>query len=198
MPKIFHSLNNKVLIELLNKGAVGVLLTDTLYGLVCAASEPLTVKRLYGLKRREKKPGTIVAENIDQLVELGFRARYLKAIERYWPGAVSVVIPCRGLVYLHQGVGSVPVRISNDQAFNRLLSGTGPLLTTSANIPGQPPATTADEAQAYFGDEVDFYVDSGDASSRRPSTVIRVVDDTVEVLREGAVKIDGETGEILL
>lgn len=73
---------------------------------------------------------------------------------------------------------------------------TGPLLTNSANSPGKTPATTIAEAKNYFGDEVSFYVD-GDTLSTTPSTLIRVVDDAVEVLREGSVKIDEETGKIL-
>ena len=176
-------------VELLNQGQVGILPTDTLYGLVCRAADEQAVKRLYGLKQRDKKPGTIIAASIDPLVALGFKARYLKAVEDYWPGAISIVIPCVDLAYLHQGVGSVAVRISADQTLNELIDRVGPLLTTSANLPGQPVAKTLQEAKAYFGDDVDFYVDGGDLSERQPSTIIRIIDDEVTVLRQGAVKI---------
>ena len=57
-------------------------------------------------------------------------------------------------------------------------------------------ATTISEATSYFGDGVDFYVDSGDAHERPSSTIIRVVDDAVEVLREGSVRVHEATGEI--
>jgi tRNA A37 threonylcarbamoyladenosine synthetase subunit TsaC/SUA5/YrdC len=70
------------------------------------------------------------------------------------------------------------------------------LQTTSANLPDEPPATTYAEALAYFGEMVDFYVDAGTMANFPPSTIIRVVDDAVEVLREGAVKID-ENGQVV-
>jgi tRNA A37 threonylcarbamoyladenosine synthetase subunit TsaC/SUA5/YrdC len=79
--------------------------------------------------------------------------------------------------------------------FRDFVSKTGALLTSSANAPGEPTATNLAEAQAYFGDQVDFYVDSGQAAVPVPSTVIRIVDDAVEVLRQGAVIIN-ENGSI--
>ena len=176
---------------------VGVMPTDTVYGIVARASDRDAVTRLYWLKHREHKPGTLIAASIDQLVELGFKRRYLQAVERFWPGAVSVVVPCPELEYLHQGVQSLAVRIPTGESLRKLLEQTGPLLTSSANQPGEPPANTVAEAQKYFGNAVDFYEDGGDLSGKESSTVIRMVDDAVEVLREGAVKIDQVTGERL-
>ena len=176
--------------ELSKPGTVGVLPTDTVYGLVARAADEAAVKRLYDLKSREGKPGTIIAASIDQLVELGLKARYLKVVEQFWPGAVSVVIPCGPeLVYLHDGKYSLAVRIPADEPLLNMLSMTGPLLTSSANHPGKLVADTVQEARAYFGDKVDFYIDGGDLSGHPPSTVIRIVDDAIEVLREGAVKV---------
>lgn len=183
--------------HLLQPGAVGVIPTDTVYGIVARAADRDAVTRLYWLKHREHKPGTLIAASIDQLVELGFKRRYLQAVERFWPGAVSVVIPCPELEYLHQGVQSLAVRIPADEQLQHLLDRTGPLLTSSANQPGEPPANTVVDARKYFGDAVDFYEDGGNLSGKQPPTLIRMVDDAVEILRAGAVKIDEETGEII-
>lgn len=178
-------------------GAIGVIPTDTVYGVVARAGDRDAVRRLYELKRREHKPGTLIAAGIEQLETLGLKRRYLTAVERYWPGPISVVIPCGPeFEYLHQGVGSLAVRIPADAALHDFLEQVGPLLTSSANQPGEPPATTAAEAEAYFHDGVDFYVDGGNRSGSQPSTVIRIVDDAIEVLRQGAVLIDERTGEI--
>lgn len=179
------------IVQLLLDGAVGVLPSDTQYGLMCRAADHKAVERLYALKKRENNPGTIVAATIEQLVTLGMKARYLKAVEQFWPNAVSVVLPCGPeLDYLHRGKLSLAVRIPNFPELCALLNQTGPLLTTSANHPAEIPAGTIEEAQGYFGDDVDFYVDGGDRSGRQPSTIIRIVDDAIEVLRQGAVKID--------
>lgn len=180
--------------KLMRTAAVGVLPTDTVYGLVARASDQAAVARLYKLKSRQNKPGTLIASSIDQLVELGIKYRYLKAVEQFFYKTVSVIIPCGPeLAYLHLGVSSLAVRIPNLQGpslkMKKLLHNTGPLLTTSANLPGRPPATTIANAKKYFDDRVDFYVDGGDLSGRKPSTIIRIIDDAVEVLRQGAVKI---------
>lgn len=177
--------------DLQQPNAIGVIPTDTVYGVVARAADQQAVQRLYQLKHREGKPGTIIAASMEQLEELGLKHRYLKAVEQYWPGALSVVIPCGpDLQYLHQGKFSLAVRIPADKQLQELLQETGPLLTSSANHPGEPFSTTVDQAKKYFGHDVDFYIDGGDLSANHPSTIIRIVDDAVEVLRQGAVHID--------
>lgn len=197
MSIILDSVDEPRLKEILLDGGVVVLPTYTLYGLVCSAANESSVKRLYSLKKRDHKPGTVIASSTEQLIDLGLKARYLKPVEQYWPGPISIIIPCSfSLPYLHLGVGSLAVRIVADNKLKKLLGATGPLLTSSANLTGQPEAATVADAQKYFGDKVDAYVDGGDRSHAKPSTVIRIVDDMVEVLREGAVKIN-DKGEII-
>lgn len=186
--KHFQLLSDDGLLRLLQNGAVGVAPTDTIYGLIAVAASEKAVARLYALKHRENKPGTVVAANIQQLVELGLKRRYLTAVERFWPGAVGVEINHQ-LAYLSQDTGRQAFRVTAYKPLRRLLEKTGPLLTTSANQPGEMAANTITEAQKYFGNQVDFYVDGGNLSGRTPSTLIRIVDDYVEVLRQGAVII---------
>jgi L-threonylcarbamoyladenylate synthase len=193
--QLFKTLSDPALATLLKSGKVGVIPTDTVYGLVCRAADEAAVDRLYELKHREHKPGTIIAADVQQLVDLGIKARYLKAVEQFWPGAVSVEIP-HHLDYLSQSTGRQAMRIPADEPLRALLQATGPLQTTSANAPAEPVAQTVEEAVGYFGETVDFYVDGGDLSNRPPSTIIRVVDDAIEIIRRGAVNID-ETGRII-
>ena len=177
-------------------GEIAIIPTDTVYGVVARAADPKAVAHLYRLKSRETKPGTLVAASVDQLVTLGVERRYLTGVERFWPGAVSVIIPCgQELGYLHQGINSLAIRIPDDPWLLELLAQTGPLLTSSANQPGEPPATTIAEALAYFGDQVDWYQDGG-IVNREPSTVIKIVDNTIEVVRPGAVKFDESTNTV--
>ncbi len=188
---VFNALTDPELAGLLQQGAVGVLPTDTLYGVVCRAADRASARRLQAVKQRDGKPGTIIAASVEQLVELGLKRRYLTAVKQYWPGAVSVIIPCGPeLDYLHLGAGGVAVRIPDHEGLRELLAATGPLLTSSANLTGRQPAATVSEAQNYFGDAVDFYVDGGDLSGSLPSTVIRIVDDAVEVVRQGSVRVE--------
>ncbi len=186
----FYPLSMTHAIELLMDGAVGVLPTDTVYGIVARAEDKQAVARLYRMKHREGKPGTIVAANTKQLEVLGVDPYVLKRVSHLWPGAISVVLPDRPqLAYLDQGKASLAVRVTADEELAGLLEKTGPLLTTSVNMPGAPPAQTVTEAEAYFADAVDFYVDGGNLADREPSTVVRLKDGELEVLRQGAVSI---------
>ncbi len=184
--------------KLSQPGAIGVIPTDTVYGVVARASDQEAVARLYRLKKRENKPGTIIAASIEQVEDLGLKRRYLTSVQQYWPGPVSVIIPCAdpALSYLHQGAMGLAVRLPSDKNIRKLLEKTGPLLTTSANHSGQPTASTIEQAKEAFGDEVDFYADGGDLSNNKPSTIIRVVDDAIEVIRQGAVTIDENIEEL--
>lgn len=178
-------------IDSLMRGGVGVMPTDTVYGLVARASDEQAVAKLYATKKRERKPGTVIAANVQQLVDLGIKKRYLSAVEQWWPNPLSVIIPTgEALAHLHQGLDSLAVRIPNDPTIQKILLQTGPLLTTSANLPDKPHAKDIEEAFAYFNGLVDFYVHGEVPADRQPSTIIRIVDDAIEILREGAVKID--------
>ena len=172
------------------KGGVGVLPTDTVYGIVARAEDSAAVTHLYALKDRHQKPGTVVAANTTQLENLGVDTNYLKRVEKWWPGPLSVVVPMTTNTYLHQGIGSIAVRVVADNELRKMLEETGPLLTSSANHPGKPGSVTVEEAQSYFHSAVDFYVDGGDLSDRAASTIVRINEGGgVEVLRQGAIRL---------
>lgn len=171
----------------ITEGSVGIFPVDTVYGIIAAANQPKAVSRFYGLKQRTDKPGTLIAGNTDQLISLGLNPEDIKRAARYWPNPVSVVLPTPpSLDYLSLGKQTLAVRIPTDKELRKTLSITGPIITTSANRPGEPTVTQIDQAVEIFGDQVDFYVDGGDYTDRKPSTVIVLSDSSVTVLRDGA------------
>lgn len=174
--------------ELLADGKVGVMPTDTVYGLVARASNESAVTRMYALKNREQKPGTLIAGHIDQLLALGVSADDIAKVAQYWPNSLSAVLPL-SVGYLTQGVGTLAMRVTAHPKICQILDQTGPLITSSANQPGEPHATTVSEAFAYFGDDIDFYVDGGTITDSQPSTIVRPTSEGLEVLRQGAVSL---------
>lgn len=178
-------------IKRLNSGGVGVMPTDTVYGLVARASDPQAVARMYALKERDHKPGTVIAASTDQLIKLGVPATHIEKVKKWWPNPLSVETPLGdNLRYLHQDTGRQGFRVVKDESVRSILEKTGPLVTSSANHPGKPGSVTVSEAIDYFDDRVDFYLDGGDLSGRAPSTLIKITDDNkIEVIREGAFKI---------
>lgn len=184
----------KKAVQILHRSGVGIMPTDTIYGLVAKASDKKAVERLYKLKYRENKTGTIIAANIDQLIELGVSEEYIKKIENLWPGPLSVILPYdTDLPYLAKGNDYPAVRVTAIKDLKQILLQTGPLLTTSANQPGEPGSTTIKMAQQYFGNKVDFYVDGGDLSDRLPSTIVSIdATGKVKIVRQGAYDFDDQ------
>lgn len=188
---ILNAVMNELPNLILEPGTIAVVPTDTVYGVVARALDHEGVKNLYKLKDRENKPGTIIAASVDQLVGLGISLDEINKVSKFWPGPVSIILSVgNDMTWLSQGKNSLAVRIPSDNALLGLLQKTGPLITSSANQPGEPPANTIDEAKAYFGDQVDIYVDGGDLSERQASTIIKLTNDKIEVIRPGAIDID--------
>ncbi|MDO8335374.1 MAG: L-threonylcarbamoyladenylate synthase [Candidatus Saccharibacteria bacterium] len=172
------------IIETLQNDGVGVLATDTVYGVVGRLLSSTAIERMYQVKHRnpQKPVGTVLIASTDQLDGIVDK-KLLNRAEKYWPGPVSIVLPVSGLDYAHKGLGSLPFRIPDDERLISLLEQTGPLATSSANIESQPPATTIEQAKQYFVDAVDFYEDGGDSSDKTPSKIIKITDDGVQEIR---------------
>jgi tRNA threonylcarbamoyl adenosine modification protein (Sua5/YciO/YrdC/YwlC family) len=193
MARHFTSLSDPELVALINDGSIGVIPTDTVYGLVGKVGSQKAIERMYAVKSRARQPGTTIAASLDQLENLGFPAAQLERAKQYWPNALSVEMSAiRIPYYLSTGQPVMAARIPDSLTLTDLLHTTGPLMTTSANAPKQPTSTSIQMAVDYFGDEVDFYVDGGDLSGRPPSTIVGFDSDGKIILyRQGAVKIEG-------
>ena len=179
--------------DILKRGGVGVLPTDTLYGIVGSALSKKAVLRIYKLRRRNpKKPMIILAGSLGQLKIFGIKIdrKTGKILRKLWPGKVSIVFSC-GLgrwLYLHRGSNSLAFRLPRNKALANFLKKTGPLVAPTANFEGEPPARNIKEAKRYFGNRIDFYLDSGPVESG-PSTLVKIEKEKIVVLRPGSVKI---------
>lgn len=177
----------------LKNGGIGVLPTDTIYGLVGSALFKKTVERIYCLRgRNSKKPMIIIIGSVNDLNLFGVKTDSVekKILNKLWPGKISVILPClhKKFRYLHRGIKTLAFRLPENTGLTELLKKTGPLVAPSANLEGFPPAKTISMAKKYFKDKADFYVDAGRMESL-PSTVVSVKNNSVIVVREGAVKI---------
>lgn len=183
----------KEIISIVKGGGVGVLATDTLYGVVGSALSKKAVERIYRLRKRDpKKPLIILIGSIRDLARFGVKvdARTKKLLNEVWPGKVSVVLPCllKKFSYLHRGTKTLAFRVPKIVSLRRLLQKTGPLAAPSANIEGMPPAITIAEAKKYFGEESDFYISAGRRASA-PSTLIAIEGGRIVIKRHGAATL---------
>lgn len=162
---------------------VGILPTDTLYGLVGTALSVAVVERMYDLKQRNPKSPFIVLISSTEDLHL-FDIENTELTTKYWPGPVSILLPTVGkkFSYIHRGTEEIAFRIPDKPELLELLKKTGPLVAPSANPEAQPPAHTIEEAQAYFDKGVDFYIDGG-ILDNPPSRLIRIANGQEIVLR---------------
>lgn len=191
-----HTISEKEIAAILKNGGIGVLPTDTLYGLVGSALSKKAVERIYrARKRNPKKPLIILIRSFRDLAAFGITldAGKKKTLNVVWPGKVSVMLPCprKRFAYLHRGTHVLAFRMPRDSVLMRLLKKTGPLVAPSANVEGMPPAQTAAAARKYFGGTIDFYIGGGRRAGK-PSTLISLNKDGSFVIhRQGAVTIKG-------
>lgn len=167
-------------------GEVGVLPTDTLYGIVGSALKPQTVERIYALRRRElTKPMIVLVGGWPDFekfqIQIDDRTKNL--FNKFWPGPVSVVVPVSapGLEYLHRGTHSIAFRMPAKPALRELLREVGPVVAPSANTAGDAPALSVAEAFKYFGEAV-FYLDEGHLKNP-PSALVDGRTDPPTILR---------------
>jgi len=179
--------------DALRSGSVVALPTDTVYGLAVDPTVPGATARLFAVKSRPEEVdlpvlvGTL--EQFEALVAPGAAAAAARRLARVlWPGALTIVVPRRpGLDWALGAHGdTVGVRCPGHAVVRRLCAEVGPLATTSANLHGAPPCTTAGAVARLFGDRVAAVVDGGECD-RPPSTVVDVVDGTPRCLRQGGV-----------
>jgi L-threonylcarbamoyladenylate synthase len=165
--------------ELILAGEVVAFPTDTVYGL---AALPEAAERIYAAKRRPAEKQLIAMApapaELERLVVADSRARAL--MRRWWPGPLTLVLPTRS--------GDPPtlgVRIPDHPVALALLAAVGrPVLTTSANLSGEPPAMTAAEVTL---EGVAAVLDGGRAPGGQPSTVLDLTAQEPRVLRPGPV-----------
>ena len=176
--------------EILNRGGVAVIPTDTVYGLAAHPGFPAAVERLYTIKQRAaKKPIALLAADADAIrrfgCELPAAADALAAA--HWPGALTLVLPRR------DGAGAEGFRVPAHEWTRRLLAACGGVLrVTSANMSGRRPATDAGAALGEVGLSADLVIDGGVSSGGVASTVVAFEDGRAKVLRAGPIAIATE------
>ena len=174
---------------LLKEGAIGVIPTDTIYGICTSAFWQKSVEKIYRLKRRNpQKPCLILISNFSDLKKFGVRLspEQKKILNEIWPGKISAILPCfsQKFSYLHRGTKTLAFRLPKQKLILNILEISGPLLAPSCNWEGEEPAKNIREARRYFKEKV-FYLDRGNLTSR-PSTIIDLTRKKMTIVRKGA------------
>jgi len=168
--------------EVLRKGGLVVAPTDTIYGVLADATSAQAVERLYRIRRPSRKPFIVLIPDLAWVGKLGLLAgcRELRLLN---VPALTLRLPKTATSHHHLGAGSLAVRYPRRGFVLRLLKRFNrPVVAPSANREGCPPARSVEEAIAYFGEEVDLYVDGGRCAGKASA----VVDSRGKVYRAGS------------
>jgi L-threonylcarbamoyladenylate synthase len=156
--------------QALARGALAVIPTDTVYGVAADAFDPAAVQRLLDAKGRGRQspppvlvPGIPTLDALAEVVPSAVR----DLVGAFWPGGLTVILEARSSLAWDLGEtrGTVALRMPDQRVALELLSESGPLAVSSANLTGRPAAMTAAEAERMLGDRVEVYLDDGPAGA---------------------------------
>jgi L-threonylcarbamoyladenylate synthase len=184
----------------LGRKELAVLPTDTVYGLAADAFSHEGVRKLLEAKGRDKQsPPPVLIGNTAALEGLAQDVPQLahKLAETFWPGALTMILKAQpSLTWdLGETKGTVALRMPDHKIALALLQETGPLAVSSANLTGEPAATTCQQAEKYLGSKVKIYLDGGASPKGEASTIVDMTDlvDTLsedgEIVTTGKAKI---------
>jgi tRNA threonylcarbamoyl adenosine modification protein (Sua5/YciO/YrdC/YwlC family) len=178
--------------DAVKSGRLIVLPTDTVYGIAADAFDNGAVANLLAAKGRgrDMPVGVLVGSwhTISGLVYSVPDAAH-ELIRAFWPGALSLVVQQAPSLQwdLGDARGTVMLRMPLQPVALDVLRAVGPMAVSSANVSGQPPATTAAEAQHQLGDRVDVYLDGGTSEQQAASTILDLTGEVPTILRTGPI-----------
>jgi len=178
-----------------------VIPTDTVYGLAADAFSPAAVEALLAAKgRTAQSPPPVLIGNQAGLAALATDLHPVATdlAETFWPGALTMIFKAQPSLAWNLGEtrGTVALRMPDHNIALALLAETGPLAVSSANLTGQPAATTASAARDYLGKSVEVYLDAGPSPKGEASTILDLsgLSDSgeakIRVVRLGALSLD--------
>lgn len=193
--------NKKILSEneatdLLEDGGIVIFPTDTAFGIGCRIDREASVERLFRIRERPRnKPVPVLCSNIEMAKKYAeeLNEEVISLMERYWPGALTIVVKAkRGMLLdlVTGSTGTVGLRIPNEKMLQRIIEKVNtPLIGTSANFHGQPTPYTLDGVSEDLINLTDGIIE-GETKIKRESTVVDCTGKKWNILRQGAIKLD--------
>lgn len=193
-------MNVKKIVKIIKNGGVIISPTDTIYGLICDATNKKAVEKIFKIKKRPRiKPLPIFIKDIKMAKKLAYidepasakgfgEARQEKILKKYWPGEFTFVLnKKKGVKVYGVNKNTIALRLPKYRFLNVLLRKINkPLAQTSANISGKPASTKIKEVLTQFAKnkiKPDLIIDVGNLPKNRPSKVIDLTKNRKKVLR---------------
>jgi L-threonylcarbamoyladenylate synthase len=191
--------------RLIRAGVPVAVPTETVYGLAADATDEAAVQRIYEAKGRPAfNPLIVHVADLAQAERLGtFSQAARKLAEAYWPGPLTIVVPHRSgsgvAEAVTAGLGTIALRSPAHPAMQSLLRAAGrPLAAPSANASGRISPTRAGHVEQSLAGRIALVLDGGPTRLGLESTIVRVGEKSLTLLRSGPVGIEAlcETAEL--
>jgi len=181
----------------IGRGELVVIPTDTVYGIAADAFQPKAVDRLLAAKGRGRQsPPPVLIPGIPTLDALAEEVpdEVRALVAAFWPGGLTIILPARSSLAWDLGEtrGTVALRMPSNRVALELLSETGPLAVSSANLTGEPAAVIASEAERMLGDSVAVYLNDGPAGTSYEGAIVDATgllkpDGRIRIVRHGVI-----------
>ncbi|HBF29316.1 L-threonylcarbamoyladenylate synthase [Rhizobium sp.] len=183
-------------LPVLEAGEVIAIPTETVYGLAADATNSQAITRIYETKGRPRFNPLIC-----HMADLAMAERYAVfdplsrlLAERFWPGPLTLIVPLRAGSTIHPlataGLDTVGVRVPRGFTAQLIAAFDRPLAAPSANTSGRISPTTADHVADDLGDKIPLILDGGAAGVGVESTILKVEDGTIRLLRPGGLSVE--------
>ncbi len=181
--------------SILKNGGLVVIPTETVYGLGGDGTNPSSSKKIYEAKGRPSDNPLIIhiADPRDAEKYAYTNELYYRLADAFMPGPLTVILPKKDTVPYETtgGLDTVAVRCPSHPVAHAIIERAGiPIAAPSANISGRPSATNSEYVIEDFDGKVDMIIDGGDCEIGLESTIVLIKDDSLVLLRPGAITCD--------
>ena len=191
--KIIDENEIKEIAKDIKEGKVAVFPTETVYGIGTNGLNEKAIEKLFRIKNRSKqKPISLLVSNMNMIegVTKNINEIEFKLIKKFMPGPLTIILEKNENVpdILTAGSKFVGIRIPYNEIAIKLIEYSGvPIATTSANVSGEEANIKLQDIMFEFEDKADYYIDGGISKIGKASTVVKVEDNEIKILREGSI-----------
>ena len=186
----------KIPAKIIKEGGIVIFPTETVYGIGTNGLNKEAIKKLYEVKQRPlNKPISLLVSNIEMVNQVAKNISKLeyKIMQNFFPGPLTIILEKKDIVpdILTANTNTVGIRMPSGEIARKLIEYAGiPIATPSANISGKPSGTNIKDIQKDFERKVDYFIDNGESKLGIPSTIVRVINNEVHILRQGSISME--------
>ena len=177
--------------EAVENGELIVYPTETVYGIGADIFNESAIKKLFVAKNRPfDMPLSVAVSSKEMMATIAVMdERAEKLVDAFLPGPLTIIIKKKPIVpdIVTSMSEKVGIRIPDHEIALKIIDRVGPIVATSANLHSHPDAVKSKEAENDLGDSVNTYIDSGPCSLGKPSTIVWLMGDKMEIVRQGAI-----------